>query len=504
LFDAVKALYGTGILDHLSESLRSYISNEKSRLQKDVGSVRLDELEQKRLELDNHKDQLKIIQASLMASRKEKVDAEERRQQVEGNLYSMVGDKASDIEEYSSTIAALQEEELKLKQQMISEVGSLALPLALNRSARQLISTLQMEQVRAKWLLLKDEAAGKAASIVENVLPENRPADVSPPLLDTQAAQLRAALEKALEALWSPPPDGCAPSFRFKFLHDNDRPMVVSKIQKGVNGGFGSLADTALELHGVTTKLEETRLRFERTRDIQPALQKLKSDLQSVLESHREISSAVSGFEHQERGLQQTISDLRGAIGQMENRQEAGSPIQEKLDAAQRLRSLVDDASEQLVPLCRDALEAGCTKHFAAMISGEYAKFKARFETDSEPWLESPNGQQVLVSSLSGAQKRVFGLAFTLAVADVSQTEAPIVIDTPVGNMDSEYRARVLKYVASVAPGQVIFLSHNEEIYGQYVDAIAPRIRKRFLVSFSALEDGAGVSTVADNEYFEI
>lgn len=504
LFDAVKALYGTGILEHLSESLRSYIANERGRLQKDFGSIRLDELEQKRQELDAQKDQLKTVQSLLANERKERTDTEERRKQVEGNLYSMVGDKAADIEEYSSTISALQEEELRLKQQMVAEVGSLALPLALNRSAWQLVSTIQTEQVRAKWLLLKDEAAGKASSIVESVLPSDRAANVSPPLLETQATQLRAALEKALEALWSPPPDGCATTFKFKFLHDNDRPMVISKIKKGVAAGPGSLADTALELHAITTKLEETRLRFERTRDIQPALQKLKIDLQEVLDKHREISGAVSGFEHQERGLQQTISELRAAIGQMENRQEAGSPIQEKLDTAQRLRSLVENASEKLVPLCRDALEEACTKHFAAMISGEYARFKARFATDSEPWLESPNGQQILVSSLSGAQKRVFGLAFTLAVADVSQTEAPIVIDTPVGNMDSEYRARVLKYVAAAAPGQVIFLSHNEEIYGQYVEAIAPRIRKKFLVSFERIEDGAGVSAVADDQYFEV
>lgn len=502
LFDAVKALYGTGLLDQLSESLRSFINNERNKFQKDVGAVRVDELEEKRQQLDVQRDQLKSIQEQLVEQRKQQAASEEVREQLENNLYAMVGDKAADIEEYSATVAALQSEEAKLQQDLVSGVGNLAVPLALSKYGRPLVVALEAERVRSRWLLLKDEAATKANAIVEDVLPASGESRVAPPLLPTQAFQLRETLEKALEALWSPPPEDCAQSFRYPFLTDTDRASVVATIQKVSYSSAGGLADTALELHRVTSHLDETKQRFERTRDIQPQLQKLKADLQAALDRHREFSSVVGGLVHQENGLQQAINDLRGAIGQMEARREAGSPIQEKLDVAQRLRALVDDSKESLIPLCRDALEAQCTQHFVAMISGEYAKFRTRFEPDSEPWLEGPKGQQVLVSSLSGAQKRAFGLAFTLAVANVAQCEAPIVIDTPVGNMDSAYRSRVLQYVSEAAPGQVIFLSHDEEIDAKYVTGLKRRIRKEFLVLFEPVEDGAGVSTVHEDRYF--
>lgn len=502
LFDAVKALYGTGLLDQLSDSLKHFINNERNKLQKDVGAVRADDLEEKRQQLDTHRDQLKDIQEQLAEQRRLRAGVEEKREQLENNLYSMVGDKAADIEEYSATVSALQAEEAKLQQELVGGVSKLALPLALSKHARPLITTLEQERVRSRWLLLKDEAAEKASAIVENVLPSSGEAKVTPPLMPTQAIQLRDSLEKALEALWSPPPDDCAKDFRFPFLSDSDRATVITAVQKVSYSAAGGLSETALELHRVTTHLEDTKQRFERTRDIQPQLQKIKADLQAVLEQHREYSSAVNGLEHQERGLQQTIHDLRGAIGQMEAKREAGSPIQEKLDVAQRVRALVDDAKESLIPLCRDALESRCTEHFVAMISGEYSKFKTRFEPDSEPWLEGPRGQQVLVSSLSGAQKRAFGLAFTIAVAEVAQCEAPIVIDTPVGNMDSAYRTRVLQYVSEAAPGQVIFLSHDEEIDPSYAKAIDARVRKKFLVEFDPVEDGSGVSSVYEDKYF--
>jgi DNA sulfur modification protein DndD len=502
LFDAVKTLYGTGILDQLGDSLRTFISNERSAIQRDVGVIRVDELEEKRQLIDKKRDELAEVQSHLSDSRKLRSKAEDERQRLENELYAMVGDKASDIEEYASTVAALQAEEAKFRQELVGGINQIPLSLALSRASNRVASVLRAEQIRDRWLLIKDEASGKAATIVDQVLPVDHSPDVSPPLLDVQSRQLRKQLEVALEALWSPPPEGCAATFQFPFLQNSDRVAILHKISKFSSAGGGGLADTAINLQSVETRLKETKARFERVKDIQPQLQKLKADLQKALDDHREAQNLVAGYEHKERGIQTEISDLRGAIGQMEGRQEKVSPIQQKLDIAQRVRDLVDDAKDQLVTICKDALEDRCTKHFRAMISDEYTKFKARFEADSEPWLEGPTGQQVLVSTMSGAQKRAFGLAFSLAVADVSGTEAPMVIDTPVGNMDSNYRAKVLRYVADAAPGQVIILSHDEEVSGVYVDQLKSKIRKQFLVEFHQVSEGSGASSVREDQYF--
>jgi len=502
LFDAVKTLYGTGLLDQLSESLRHFVTNEKTALSKNVGVVRDDELERKRHELEVRRDQLKTLQDELQAARDRRADAEARRLACENELYLIVGDKAADIQEYSSSILALQQEETALRQALVDQIGAAALPLAVGRSARRLVDLLNSESVRDRWLVLKDEASSKAGQIVEDVLPTVGKATVEPPLTQAQSTQLRFALEKALERLWSPPPDGCADEYRLPFLSPNERATVLAKLSRLRNEAAGALGDTAIEFQGVSTRLAETKSRFDRTRDIQPQLARLKADLSSALDDAKNASNEVASHEYRSRSDQQAIQDLRAAIAQMEAKKEAQDPIQAKLEVAQRLRSLADDAKDRLVTLCRDALEERCTIHFRAMISGEYRGFKARFESGSQPSLEGPKGQQILVSTMSGAQKRAFGLAFTLAVADVAGREAPIVVDTPVGNMDSDYRTRVLEYVAKAAPGQVIFLSHNEEIYGPYVESLKPKILQQCLVKFEMVEDGAGISSVVEGEYF--
>ena len=85
----------------------------------------------------------------------------------------------------------------------------------------------------------------------------------------------------------------------------------------------------------------------------------------------------------------------------------------------------------------------------------------------------------------------------------MSGQDAPIVIDTPVGSMDSEFRRRILKYLAKSAPGQLFFLSHDEEIYGEYVKELEPYVSKKFLVTFRPLGEGMGESTIQPDKYFE-
>lgn len=502
LFDAVKTLYGTGIIDELSDSLRSYVANEKSALQREVGSVRSDELGQKRAQLEEKRSDLKEAQTQLVEHRKEKSQFEAEQQALNNQLFSMVGDSASDIEEYGRVLSALQEEEAQHRQDLVSGLSSLALPLAISRHGSKVSTLIRSEQIRDRWLILKDEASGKAASILNTVLPANEASDVIPELTSDQVSQLRSKLNKALEALWTPPPDGCADDYWFPFLSDTERAAILSKLERHGISGRANVAESAMKLGNVVTRLRDTRRSFDRIKDIQPQLEKIKKELTEVLAKLRTCGNVCSSAENRERGLISEINDLRGAIGQMERRESAQRPVQEKIEVAERVRTLIDEAKEQLIPLCKDALEMQCTTHFRKMISDEYVNFKARFDVDTDPWLEGPTGQRVLVASLSGAQKRAFGLAFTLAVADVSGQEAPIVVDTPVGNMDSQYRERVLRYVADAAPGQVIFLSHDEEIYGQYYERLSPKVRKSFLVTFDRVEEGGGVSTVNENQYF--
>ncbi|MGH8491364.1 MAG: hypothetical protein ACREXS_21520, partial [Gammaproteobacteria bacterium] len=111
LLDAVNTLYGTGILNTLSDSLKGFIQSEKDKLRRETGSIRTDELDQKRENLEETKEQLKQIEGDLTAKRKEKDAVEAGHQRLLNDLGQLMGDSTADIKEYARSMAALQGEE---------------------------------------------------------------------------------------------------------------------------------------------------------------------------------------------------------------------------------------------------------------------------------------------------------------------------------------------------------------------------------------------------------
>lgn len=67
-----------------------------------------------------------------------------------------------------------------------------------------------------------------------------------------------------------------------------------------------------------------------------------------------------------------------------------------------------------------------------------------------------------LKEDLFGASKRALTIAFILALAQVSEVEAPNVIDTPLGMMDKWVKRSVLKTAISESPQLILFLTSSE------------------------------------------
>ena len=72
-------------------------------------------------------------------------------------------------------------------------------------------------------------------------------------------------------------------------------------------------------------------------------------------------------------------------------------------------------------------------------------------------------------------------------------------IDTPLGNADSEYRPRTLQALTDFDLDQVIILTHDEEVTAKLVDRIRPSLLQSFLVEYHGKEHG---SVVKRDRYF--
>jgi DNA sulfur modification protein DndD len=96
----------------------------------------------------------------------------------------------------------------------------------------------------------------------------------------------------------------------------------------------------------------------------------------------------------------------------------------------------------------------------------------------------------------SAGEDQIFALALIAAIAKVSGTRVPIVIDTPLARLDTDHRSRVLRYFAAQAGEQVIFLSQPDEVHGSYLRVIKERVCMAYHIEFEELDNGVGKAHV--------
>jgi DNA sulfur modification protein DndD len=84
---------------------------------------------------------------------------------------------------------------------------------------------------------------------------------------------------------------------------------------------------------------------------------------------------------------------------------------------------------------------------------------------------------------LSAGERQLLATSILWALAKVSGRPVPLIIDTPLGRLDSHHRTHIVQRYFPVASHQVVLLSTDEEINGRYFRLIQPHVGKSYLIN---------------------
>jgi len=102
----------------------------------------------------------------------------------------------------------------------------------------------------------------------------------------------------------------------------------------------------------------------------------------------------------------------------------------------------------------------------------------------------------------SAGENQIFATALIAGLAEVSKVKAPLLVDTPLGRLDSKHRANILNFWISNTNRQVILLSQDEEVDADFYKRIKKNVSATFLLEHEDVGDGLGRTTVVPNKYF--
>ena len=104
-------------------------------------------------------------------------------------------------------------------------------------------------------------------------------------------------------------------------------------------------------------------------------------------------------------------------------------------------------------------------------------------------------GETVPSSKLSAGERQLLAVAVLWALAKLSGRQLPTVIDTPLGRLDSKHRKFFVENYFPQAGHQVILLSTDEEIVGNYYKSLRNSVSKEYLIEYNEVEQSSFVSS---------
>jgi DNA sulfur modification protein DndD len=211
------------------------------------------------------------------------------------------------------------------------------------------------------------------------------------------------------------------------------------------------------------------------------------------LEVHR---VRIQALQNQRRDAENRLD----SFGTREMEDRFAHDIRERIIThSQRVRKTLEQFRQRIVARHTKRIESLMLESFQKLLSK--AALVRDLTIDPKSFavtLTGRDGKILPFERLSAGERQILATSLLWGLARASGRPVPTVIDTPLGRLDSSHRRHLVERYFPDASHQVLLLSTDEEIVGDYLKSIKPFVARSYLL---AHDDQLG-STQAQKGYF--
>lgn len=460
---------------------------------------------------------------------------------VDLDIYTARETKKHSDRKTQEEIAALEARQSEIKQEMLSvqhEIGQMSNVVADHkRDAYQLEQRLMREgqtfaQQRESLTLKKNEYRYAIDDIKQNIREEcegfypfalcphiskkliqqlkNESISRKSTLLDSELEHLESELNKVLENKTAP--DDVADEIKlilkqrrdaiqknrvgneYLKLSDLETHQFMSWITEAESDSVSRMKNLSASLSDAENKLHS----------VEDELHKAPSDiaLQPIVDSLNETNNKIGKLEadrdHLEsilKRLEREYADIAKQLQKFSDLLQSQQDVESRIALSKRIQAAIKDYSERLTQSKIDELKTTVADCFNRLSrKGDLIK-----EIDIDPKtfavsLLDRYGNVLPKEELSAGEKQMYAVAMLWGLSITSKRNLPVVIDTPLGRLDSDHRRKLINNYFPEASEQVVILSTDTEIDQQWYKELSPAISHCFHLSYSADENKTEVS----------
>lgn len=495
----LEGLLGVVLLRSLADRLKNFEAMKRS----DVVSVNEDNLSKLLDSLLSNQDQLKLLQVDAEQSEEEKNRLRAEQQSLIERITAAGGGGGEIatvkelVEEREQIRTKLRDSQKKLEEILSGRLPFHLVPKALMESFRnQIIAETKYDE----WESEKRTLEPKRALFENAFLSETQPI-IQPPLTDEQICSIKNRIETAWASLFYPPPDDCAKETIHDYLHEPLRQKALEFLST-LNLGQREIQDLLNLQHDLQQRADELGRKISRLEGIDHdgALSALKKQLEDIQNRMDDLANHIRVDDRKISALDAQVSAQRAEYEREQRKLDDSSPVRSFIQKSERVRKVIDEVIPALFPLKVGELAKAMTVVYKQLAHKDQVA-KIEISDDGTTKILGKTGNEISFDRSAG-ENQIFATALIAGLAKVSGVKAPMVVDTPLGRLDSKHRANILHFWTADKKRQVILLSQDEEIDFHFYKQIADNVCKTYLLEHLDVGDGVGRTSAKENQYF--
>lgn len=270
-------------------------------------------------------------------------------------------------------------------------------------------------------------------------------------------------------------------------------------IQHTIPAARSRVSQLVLELESAQNELDAVTLRFEQA----PDEDTLASDAENLANLAKKVRDTTVDVEVCRRELKSRYRIAIECARTLRDRHLERSAIEaskQPIEYAERSRHLLRDFRSIKSARKITEIEIEFASIFDELARKDDLVASARINPkDFTVKLLNREGKNVRKSQLSAGEKQIYAIAMLDALARTSGRRLPVVIDTPLGRLDSAHRSNLVSSYFPRASHQVILLSTDVEVDERFYRTLSRHISHTFQICYDRNE---GTSRIQEGYFW--
>jgi DNA sulfur modification protein DndD len=214
--------------------------------------------------------------------------------------------------------------------------------------------------------------------------------------------------------------------------------------------------------------------------------------LERIRDLHRDLGTAEADVERNEvavKGIDLYQEELIRRGRKVQERLQEAEHLRDRAALATKVQAALEDYAQALTAAKIDELREGVVRCFGELWrKGDLVR---RIEIDPTAFtvtLFDRHDRVVPKKQLSAGEKQIYAISLLWGLAQASGRPLPMVIDTPLGRLDSEHRTHLIERYFPHASHQVVIFSTDTEIDRVYFRELAASISHAYHLRYDAAE----------------